>query len=120
MSQPYRLIDAQPRGDVWCVRLRRARLEEPDVYALADELLALVNDGCRQMALALGPDGPDCIYSVFLAKLMTVQRVLDEQGGGLVLCQVSPVTHTVFEACRLDEQFRFLPDFDAAVAHFAR
>ena len=120
MNPPYRLIDAQRRGDVWCVRLRRTRLEEPDVYALADELLALVNNGCRQMALALGPDEPDCIYSVFLAKLMTVQRVLGERGGGLVLCQVSPVARTVFEAARLEEQFCFLPDFDAAVAHFAR
>jgi hypothetical protein len=120
MSQPYRFIDVQRRGDVWCVRLRRTRMEEPDVYELANELLALVNDGCRRLALALGPDEPDCIYSVFLAKLMTVQRVLGEQGGSMVLCQVSPVTRTVFEACRLDEQFRFLPDFDGAVAHFAR
>src|SRR5690242_13565515 len=112
MSQPSRLIDVQRRGDVWCVRPRRTRLEEPEVYALADELLGLINEGCRQMALALGPAEPDCIYSVFLAKLMTVQRVLAEHGGGLVLCQVSPVARTVFEAARLDDQFSFLPDFD--------
>ena len=36
-----------------------------------------------------------------------------------MLCEVGPVTRSVFEACRLDEQFRFLPDFDAAVANFA-
>ena len=120
MNPPYRFIAVECRGDVWCVRLRSPRLEEPDVYEFADELLGLVNDGCRKLALSLGPEGPDCIYSVFLAKLMTVQRVLGERGGGLVLCQVSPVARTVFEAARLEEQFCFLPDFDAAVAHFAR
>ena len=120
MSQPYRFIAAEQRGDVWCVRLRCARLEEAEVYELANELLGLVHAGCRHLALSLGPAAPDCIYSVFLAKLMTVQRVLGEQGGAMVLCEVSPVTHTVFEASRLDDQFRFLPDFDAAVAHFAR
>ncbi len=119
MSQPHRLIDVQLRGDVWCVRLRRSRLEEPEVYELANELIGLADEGCRKLALGLGPGAPDCIYSVFLAKLMTVQRVLGEHGGAMVLCEVGPVTRTVFEASRLDDQFRFLPDFDAAVAHFA-
>jgi hypothetical protein len=120
MSQPYRFIAVERRGDVCCVRLRCTRLEEPEVYELANELLALCDEGCHKMALGLGPDGPDCIYSVFLAKLMTVQRVLSEKGGALVLCSVSPVTRTVFMASKLDDQFCFLPDFDAAVAHFAR
>jgi hypothetical protein len=119
MSQPHRFIAVERRGDVCCVRLRCNRLEEPEIYELANELLALIDEGCRQLALSLGPDRPDCIYSVFLAKLMTVQRVLGERGGALVLCEVSPVTRTVFAASRLDEQFQFLPDFDAAVAHFA-
>ena len=120
MTQTYRFLTAERLGDVWCARLRSPRLEELEVYELADELLALGADGCHNLALALGPDRPDCIFSVFLAKLMTVRRVLGERGGGLVLCEVGPVTHSVFAACRLDEQFRFLPDFDAAVTHFAR
>jgi anti-anti-sigma regulatory factor len=53
---------------------------------------------------------------VFLAKLMTVQRHLRQQGGALVLCEVSPEVRSVFEACRLDQQFRFVKDFDEAVA----
>ena len=119
MSQPYLLIAAERRGDVCCVRLRRARLDEAEVYELTNELLALADEGCPNLALSLGPDGPVCVYSVFLAKLMTVQRILGERGGALVLCEVSPVTRTVFTASRLDEKFQFLPDFDAAVAHFA-
>jgi anti-anti-sigma regulatory factor len=53
---------------------------------------------------------------VFLAKLMTVQRHLRQKGGALVLCEVSPEVRSVFEACRLDQQFRFVKDFDEAVA----
>ncbi len=120
MSQSYRLIAVERRGDVCCVRLRSHRLEEGEIYELASELLALADEGGPKVALSLGPDGPACMYSVFLAKLMTVQRLLGERGGELVLCEVSPVTRTAFAASRLDEKFLFLPDFDAAVAHFAR
>jgi len=120
MSEPYRLIAVERRENVCCVRLRRTRLEEMEIYDLANELLGVADEGSPNVALSLGPDGPACMYSVFLAKLMTVQRVLGERGGELVLCEVSPVTRTAFTASRLDEKFQFLPDFDAAVAHFAR
>ena len=72
-------------------------------------------EACHGLALSLGPKSPECLYSVFLAKLYWVQRVLNEQGVGLVLCEVEPAVHAIFEACKLDEQFRFAADFDAAV-----
>ena len=34
----------------------------------------------------------------------------------MVLCQLSPEVHTIFEACKLSEQFHFVADFDAALA----
>jgi anti-anti-sigma regulatory factor len=49
---------------------------------------------------------------------VTVQRQLHEQGGELVLCDVSPEVQSVFAACRLEDQFRFLKDFDEAVARW--
>ena len=117
----YRFIQTERQGEVDCVRLRRTRLEEGEIYQLAEELLALVRDGgCRQMALSLGPQPPDCLYSVFLAKLITLQRTLREHGGGLVLCEVNPVARTVFEASLLDRQFTFLPDFASDRVHFAK
>src|SRR5262249_14189464 len=108
----YRFIQVDRQGEVYCTRLRRSRLEEGQIYEMTDELLALIrDDGCRQLALSLGPEPPDCLYSVFLAKLITIQRTLRENGGGLVLCEVSPVAKSVFEASLLDRQFTFLPDF---------
>lgn len=116
----HRFIQVERQDEVFCVRLRRKRLEENEVYLLAEEILALIKeDGCRSLALSLGPEPPDCLYSVFLAKLITIQRTLRENKGALVLCEVSPVAKSVFEASLLDRQFTFLPDFAAAVAYFA-
>jgi anti-anti-sigma factor len=117
MIRTYRQIASERRGDVCCVRLRTLRLEEEEVHELAEELIDLATrEGCNKMVLSLGPRPPQCLYSVFLAKLVSVLRHLQQQGGGLVLCDVSPEVRSVFEACRLDQQFRFAKDFDEAVA----
>ena len=84
---------------------------------MAQELVELAQSGpCRGLALSLGPKSPECLYSVFLAKLYWVQRLLAEQGVGLVLCDVDAAVHSIFEAVKMDERFRFAADFDAAVA----
>lgn len=121
MIRTCRLIDVEQRGDVFCVRLSQPRLDEPMIYELAVELRSLVTGGgCRRMALSLGPESPECMYSVFLAKLITLQRVLREHGGELALCHVQPAVRDIFAACCLEHLFVFLPDFDAAVAHWAQ
>jgi anti-anti-sigma regulatory factor len=117
--QPSRFTDVEKRGDVFCVRLRRQRLDESEILALAEELLGLVrNGGCRKLALSLGPTPPEFLYSVFLAKLISLQRNLRERGGELAVCHAGPEVRSIFEACSLDGLFLFLPDFDAAVAHW--
>lgn len=119
MTRPYRYVDVDRRGEVWCVRLRQSRLDEPSVYEATGELRHLVTeDGCRKMALSLGPESPECLYSVFLARLITLQRVLNENRGELVLCHVQAPVHDIFAACSLDHLFRFLADFDAAIAYW--
>jgi anti-anti-sigma factor len=117
MTHPYRHIEVERRGEVFCVRLRHTRLDEQGVYELFGELNGLVTDeGCRQLALSLGPESPECLYSVFLAKLIALQRLLQETGGELVLCHVQPAVRTIFQACRLEQLFRFQPDFESVAA----
>lgn len=119
MTRLHRLIHVEQRGDVFCVNLLQTRLDEPMIHELSDELRELVaRGGCRRMALSLGPESPECLYSVFLAKLITLQRVLREHDGELVLCHVRPAVRDIFEACCLDRMFTFLPDFEAALAHW--
>jgi hypothetical protein len=112
----YRYIRIDRQGEICCVRLRNTRLEENEIHQLGNELIALCEvDGCRKMALSLGPEPPDCLYSVFLAKLVSVRNALRRLGGQLVLCEASPVTYHVFEACLLHREFDFAPDFTAAI-----
>src|SRR5262245_12923487 len=118
---PLRHSVLERRGDVFCVRLRKPRLEETAIHEFAAELLGLVTeDGCRKLVLSLGPEPPQCLYSIFLAKLITVQRRLGEHNGALRLCEVHPDVHALFEACKLDKYFRFVPDVETAVAELSR
>jgi hypothetical protein len=119
MSRPYRFIAVERRGDVFCVRLRQTQLDEAMIQELAEELRDLiVANACRKLAVSLGPESPECLYSVFLAKLICLQRVLREREGELVLCDVQPDVYGIFTACCLEQLFRFVPDFNAAVAHW--
>jgi hypothetical protein len=118
MENRYRLIRAEREGDVFRARLRQSRLEEGEINQLGEELgLLVTRDGCRKLALCLGPEPPDCMYSLFLAKLVALRNLLARHGGRLALCEVGPLTYSVFEACLLHKEFVFVPDFAAAVAH---
>jgi anti-anti-sigma regulatory factor len=120
MSASFRHIEVTRNNDAVTVHFRRRRMSEADILELADELKALVRDqGCRKMALALGPGQLECLYSVFLAKLVMLRRSLLEQGGKLALCAASPETMAIFEACQLKELFDFQPDLKAGLAAYA-
>jgi hypothetical protein len=59
------------------------------------------------------------LYSVFLAKLVMVQRVHNENGGEMVLCDITTPVKSTFDATQLHRKFTFVPDFDAAVARWS-
>jgi hypothetical protein len=116
MESSYRHITVERAGDVFCVRLARPRLDETAVLELADEWNALIDrEGCRKLVLSLGPEDPECLYSVFLAKLVSLQRRLQEKGGALKLAEAGPHTLNIFEACRLKTFFDFIPDRAGAI-----
>jgi hypothetical protein len=116
MSVPYRYLSFEVRDGVYRVRLRNQRLDEAELADLNDEFLRLLDEGGRLMALSLGPEPPLFLYSVFLARLVTLQRMLRERGGALVLCELNHEVMRIFEACRLELQFRFARDLDDATA----
>jgi hypothetical protein len=120
MPRAYQHIVVEPKNGVYCVRFRRTQMEETELLEMADELVSLVKeDGCRKMAICLGPEMLQCLYSVFLAKLVMVRRHLMEAEGALKLCHAGPETIEVFEACHLKDLFDFAPDEATAVAAFA-
>lgn len=120
MSPPLRHVTAERIGDVTCVSLKDHHLGEAEILEMGDEVLGLIDGGCRKMILCLGPGALACLFSVFLAKLVMFQRVLRERGGALKLCDATPEVREVFQACRLDELFDFAPDRRSAAAALAQ
>src|SRR5262245_24065860 len=111
MAQTYRHITFDRRGNVACARLVKNRLEESEIYELFAELSRLAKeDGCPNIALSLGPQTPECMYSVFLAKMISLQRRLQEIGGGLKLCECTPQVIDILRACVLLDRFDIVPD----------
>ncbi len=118
MNLPRHILTTQV-GDVTCVSLIKHRLTEEQLLQMTDEIIALIDGGCRKMVFSLGPGALQCLYSVFLSKLVMFQRVMREHGGTMKLCDVTPEVREVFEACRLNDLFDFAPDQSAALAAFA-
>src|SRR5438128_9521281 len=98
MERPYRYILVERQQAVFCVRLRCLHMDETEILGMADELVRLIDaEGCRQMALSLGPGPVECLFSVFLAKLVMIRRLLAERDGRLKICEALPQTIGVFE-----------------------
>jgi anti-anti-sigma factor len=113
-------IDIERHGDICCLRLRKRELEESDLHQFSSEVNQLIQEeGCRKMVLSLGPDGPLCLYSIFLARLVSLQRRLRQAGGQLKLAHVGPEIFKIFQACNLQTLFEFCPDQKTALAELA-
>ena len=120
MERPYHHIEVEQTGDVFCIRLRKQTLDEAALHELSDDLNQLLTrDACCKLVFSLGPEEPQCLYSIFLAKLVALQRRLKAAGGGLKLCEVGPDTLRIFDACGLTSLFTFVPDRATAIAAFA-
>src|SRR5262249_25966325 len=121
MDRSFQQIDTEQKGDVVCARVRQRRLGEADVLQFGDELLTLITErGCRKLVVNLGPGPLQCLYSVFLAKLVTARKRIEERGGKMLLCEAHPETMHVFEVCQLDQYFDFVPDQGTAVAELSQ
>jgi hypothetical protein len=117
MIGPFRQLAVEQVGDVWCLRLQRPRLAVGGLEELiADIDQLMLTSHCRKIVFDLGPEEPECLYSVFLAKLVTLQKRLAAAGGGLVIAEASDDVRKIFAACRLDDLFRFTTDRAAAIA----
>lgn len=116
---PYRHVDVEQIGDVWCARLRQTQLDEQSVDELGEELIALVvRENCRKLVLCLGPEEIVCLYSVLLSKLVLLHKRLQDVGGALKLADVAPATRGIFEACNLTGLFDFVADRATALEQF--
>lgn len=116
MDRPYRYVDVQWHDGAACVKLRQTSFDDAELEELGAEIGRIVDEeGCRRLVLILGPAHPQCLYSVFLAKLVNLQKRLESDNGHLALAQLSPATYTVFQAAGLERFFGFYPNQQAAL-----
>ena len=117
MARRMQQLELDFDEDIACARLRKRRLDEPEIQCLGEELTDLVDtQGCRKLVMSLGPGTLECLYSVFVAKLVGLQRRLLAHKGAFILCDVTPEVMTIFTACKLHTYFEFAPDGAAALA----
>ena len=117
MERPFKRIEVARQGKAHCVRLLHSRLDENGLEELSAEIARLIDeDGCKKLVMTLGPEDPQCLYSVFLAKLVNLQRRLSSVEGALALVGLSEDTRHIFQVAGLHKYFHFYPDLPSAVA----
>ena len=116
MSRPYEFIAFERVGDAICVRLQCPKIEDHQMEHLGAEFARLIDEeNCRKLVLNLGPAEPECLISVLLAKLISLQRRLDNLGGVLALAEVSEQTRSIFKVAGIEKYFHFYADQPAAL-----
>lgn len=116
MKPSHPLLDVERKGNVFCVRLLHTRIEDEQIEDLGAELGRLIDEeNARKVVFNLGPGDLDCLISVFLAKLVALERRLRDHGGALALAHLSPDTREVFRIAGIEKFFHFYPDQQSAV-----
>ena len=88
MSSPYRHINVQRTVDVFLVTLKETRLDDAAIRAMSEEVESMVlREKCRKLVMSLGE--LTCLYSVLVAKLIKLRRLMSEQHGSLKLCNIT-------------------------------
>lgn len=115
-DRAYRHVEVERVGETAVVRLLHREYDDDSLDELGAELARPVDeDGSRNLILVLGPREPDCLYSVFLAKLLNLHRRLATNGGKLILAAVPPLALNVIRTSGLERFFHMEPDCEAAL-----
>jgi anti-sigma B factor antagonist len=120
MSQPprRRRLEVEDIGDVTVVNfVDRRILDEQNIQVIGDQLFSLVDEvGRRKILLNFG--NVEFLSSAALGKLIALHKKLQAVGGRLVLCNIDPEIHEVFEITRLDKFFNIQKEEQAALQSF--
>jgi anti-sigma B factor antagonist len=118
-SQPRRRrLEVEHIGDVTVVNfVDRKILDEQNIQVIGDQLFGLVEqEGLRKLLLNFG--NVEYLSSAALGKLITLNKKLQAVGGRLILCNIDPQIHEVFEITKLDKFFNIQKEEQAALQAF--
>ena len=106
MDKHYRFLEVESVNGIATITLRRTRFAEPEIIELTEEILQAAKDrSAPRVILDFEGKSPQCLYSIFLAKLVSIQRKLTAMNGGLRLCNCNSEVQDIFKACCLDQLF---------------
>ncbi len=118
-SQPRRRrLEVEHIGDVTVVNfVDRKILDEQNIQVIGDQLFGLVDtEGLRKLLLNFG--NVEYLSSAALGKLITLNKKLQGVGGRLILCNIDPQIHEVFEITKLDKFFNIQKEEQTALQAF--
>ena len=120
MSSPARRrrLEVEHIGDVTVVNfVDRKILDEQNIQIIGEQLFSLVDEeGWRKILLNFG--NVEYLSSAALGKLITLNKKLQTAGGKLILCNIDPQIHEVFEITKLDKFFNIQKEEQAALQAF--
>src|SRR6202045_3218314 len=120
MSAPprRRRLEVEDIGDVTVVNFTdRKILDEQNIQVIGEQLFSLVDqDGMKKLLLNFA--NVEYLSSAALGKLITLNKKLQAVGGRLILCNIDPQIHEVFEITRLDKFFKIMKEEQQALQAF--
>jgi len=118
-TQPRRRrLEVEQIGDVTVVNfVDRKILDEQNIQIIGEQLFGLVdNEGCKKLLLNFG--NVEYLSSAALGKLITLNKKVQSAKGKLILANIDPQIHEVFEITKLDKFFKILKDEQTALQAF--
>ena len=118
-SQPRRRrLEVEDIGDVTVINfVDRKILDEQNIQVIGEQLFSLVDqDGRRKLLLNFG--NVEYLSSAALGKLITLNKKLQQAQGKLILCNIDPQIHEVFEITKLDKFFKIMKEEQQALQAF--
>jgi anti-sigma B factor antagonist len=95
----------------------RKILDEQNIQIIGEQLFSVVDeDGRRKILLNFG--NVEYLSSAALGKLITLNKKLQTAGGKLILCNIDPQIHEVFEITKLDKFFKIMKEEQQALQAF--
>ncbi len=118
-SQPRRRrLEVEDIGDVTVVNFTdRKILDEQNIQAIGEQLFSLVDESGRKKIL-LNFGNVEYLSSAALAKLITLNKKLQQVSGRLILCNIDPSIYEVFEITKLNKLFNIQPEEQTALQAF--
>jgi anti-sigma B factor antagonist len=89
-------------------------LEEHDISALQDSIMAVIESASGGMNLILDFIKVQFLSSAMLGLLIRISKRVYQRDGQLRLCNISPKIYEIFKITRLTKIFDIYPDVESA------